>query len=127
MTTLAAISVVVSDMASAIAFYTQLGLSPEEGNPSDDHVSFVGDGTRLMLDTEELIARLDPGWSRPTGGHAMALAFECGSPGDVDETYARLVAAGAPAKQPPWDAFWGQRYATVLDPDGNQIDLFCSL
>jgi len=26
-----------------------------------------------------------------------------------------------------WNAFWGQRYACVLDPDGNQIDLFASL
>ena len=27
----------------------------------------------------------------------------------------------------PWDAFWGQRYASVKDPDGNQIDLFAPL
>jgi hypothetical protein len=27
----------------------------------------------------------------------------------------------------PWDAFCGQRYACVLDPDGNQIDLFADL
>jgi hypothetical protein len=25
------------------------------------------------------------------------------------------------------DAFWGQRYATVLDPDGNPVDLFAPL
>lgn len=24
----------------------------------------------------------------------------------------------------PWNADWGQRYAVVLDPDGNGIDLF---
>ncbi len=23
-----------------------------------------------------------------------------------------------------WDAFWGQRYTTVIDPDGNLVDLF---
>ena len=27
----------------------------------------------------------------------------------------------------PMDAFWGQRYATVLDPDGNSVDLFAEL
>ncbi len=27
----------------------------------------------------------------------------------------------------PWDAFWGQRYASVLDPDGNAVDLFAAL
>lgn len=26
-----------------------------------------------------------------------------------------------------WDAFWGQRYATALDPDGNAVDLFAVL
>ena len=30
-------------------------------------------------------------------------------------------------KKAPWDAFWGQRYACVLDPDGNQIDLFAQI
>lgn len=80
-----------------------------------------------MLDTEELIARLDPTWRRPTGGHAIEPAFECSSPAEVDTTHAALVASGAASKQEPWDAFWGQRYATVLDPDGNHIDLFCAL
>lgn len=27
----------------------------------------------------------------------------------------------------PWDAFWGQRYAVVVDPDGNLVDLFADL
>lgn len=26
----------------------------------------------------------------------------------------------------PWDAFWGQRYATVKDPDAYQIDIFAA-
>jgi hypothetical protein len=29
--------------------------------------------------------------------------------------------------QDPWDAFWGMRYATVADPDGNGIDLYANL
>jgi hypothetical protein len=27
----------------------------------------------------------------------------------------------------PWDAFCGQRYAEVEDPDGNVVDLFAPL
>ena len=27
----------------------------------------------------------------------------------------------------PWDAVWGQRYATLHDPDGNSVDLFAAL
>jgi len=42
----------------------------------------------------------------------------------VDEVYAAITNAGFTGKKAPWDAFWGQRYACVLDPDGNQVDLF---
>jgi uncharacterized glyoxalase superfamily protein PhnB len=56
----------------------------------------------------------------------VALAFLCPSPADVDAKYAELAALGHGNKE-PWDAFWGQRYASVKDPDGNQIDLFAPL
>ena len=35
-----------------------------------------------------------------------------------------LTDAGFKAVKEPWEAFWGQRYAAVADPDGNQVDLF---
>jgi hypothetical protein len=38
-----------------------------------------------------------------------------------------LTSAGHTGHKEPWDAFWGQRYAEVLDPDGNLIDLFAPL
>jgi uncharacterized glyoxalase superfamily protein PhnB len=38
-----------------------------------------------------------------------------------------VVSAGHTSSRAPFDAFWGQRYATVLDPDGNAIDLFAPL
>jgi catechol 2,3-dioxygenase-like lactoylglutathione lyase family enzyme len=30
-------------------------------------------------------------------------------------------------RKEPYDAFWGQRYANVADPDGNAVDLFAPL
>ena len=60
-------------------------------------------------------------------GQAMGLAFKCGSPAEVDEVYARITAAGYKGRKAPWDAFWGQRYAVVEDPDGNGVDLFAPL
>ncbi len=39
------------------------------------------------------------------------------------ERYAELTSAGYRGRQPPFDAFWGARYAIVADPD-TQI---CSL
>jgi uncharacterized glyoxalase superfamily protein PhnB len=38
-----------------------------------------------------------------------------------------VVAAGFRSKKDPWDAFWGQRYAQVIDPDDNAVDLFAPL
>ena len=45
------------------------------------------------------------------------------SPDAVDATYADLVGAGHEGHLEPWDAFWGQRYAVVHDPDGNTLSL----
>ena len=57
----------------------------------------------------------------------MALALECESPDDVNATCARIAEAGYDTKKEPYDAFWGQRYANVADPDGNVVDLFAAL
>lgn len=43
---------------------------------------------------------------------------------DVDKTFAEATAAGATAKMPPHDAFWGDRYAYVFDPFGHGWGLF---
>ena len=45
----------------------------------------------------------------------------------VDAAFARVTGAGFRAAKEPWDAFWGQRYAVVLDPDGNHVNLFAPL
>ena len=83
-------------------------------------------GLRLMWDTEDVIGSFDPEWRR-NEGNVVALAFECASPAQVDETYRRVVDAGFRSRKEPWDAFWGQRYAQVFDPDGTPVDLFAAL
>jgi len=30
-------------------------------------------------------------------------------------------------RRKPWDAFWGQRYAQLPDPDGVPVDLYAGL
>ena len=79
-----------------------------------------------MWDSVELIKQIDADWQPPVG-HRLGLAFHCGSAAGVDETHAAVVAAGFASKSEPWDAFWGQRYAQVVDPDGNIVDLFARL
>ena len=41
----------------------------------------------------------------------------------VGERWAELTGAGYTGRQPPYDAFWGARYAIVIDPDGNHVGL----
>ena len=79
-----------------------------------------------MFDSESLIQQISPDWQKPVG-QGMTLAFLCESPADVDATYANVIAAGFAGGKEPWDAFWGQRYAQVVDPDGNSVDLFAPL
>jgi catechol 2,3-dioxygenase-like lactoylglutathione lyase family enzyme len=123
-----AIGVIVSDMDRAIDFYRRLGLEFPEGADAEGHAeSTLPGGLRLMLDTEETIRSFAPEWSPPTGGPRTALAFLCDSPDEVDRVYRELVDAGAEGHKEPWDAFWGQRYAEVKDPDGNLVDLFARL
>ncbi len=120
--------IVVSDMARSVAFYRRLGLEFPDGAEGEPHVeATLPGGLRYALDTEDVMRSFDPGWLRPSGGHASAGAFLCDSSEEVDRTYRELLDAGAQSYKEPWDAFWGQRYAQVLDPDGNAIDLFATL
>ena len=122
---LAAIGIVAKDLRASIGFYRLLGV--EFPAPDGDHVeATLPGGLRVMLDSLELMQKLDRAWTEPAG-HRMALAFECGSPGEVDALHARVTAAGHASKTAPHDAFWGQRYAQIVDPDGNVVDLFAPL
>ncbi len=122
---LAAIGIVSRDLPASIGFYRLLGI--EFPAPDGDHVeATLPGGLRVMLDSLELMQKLDPTRTEPAGNR-MGLAFECGSPREVDALHARVTAAGHASKTAPHDAFWGQRYAQVVDPDGNIVDLFAPL
>jgi uncharacterized glyoxalase superfamily protein PhnB len=113
---------------AALDFYRRLGIEVPDGVEAEPHaeVTLPG-GFRLMFDTQATVQSFDASWTPPTGGPAMALAFDCGDPAGVDAAHDDLIAAGHESHRAPWDAFWGQRYATVRDPDGNPVDLFAAL
>lgn len=122
------IGLVTSDLAASLAFYRQLGLDIPDGAEAEPHVEVVlPNGMTLGWDNVETIRGFDPAYTVPSGSHRVAFAFEAGSPAEVDAVFASLTAAGHVARVEPWDAFWGQRYATIMDPDGNAIDLYAPL
>jgi catechol 2,3-dioxygenase-like lactoylglutathione lyase family enzyme len=121
-----ALGIVASEMAASIRFYRLLGLDVPD-TPSEGHVeTFLSNGVRFMLDSEAVIRSFRPDWSRETGNQ-IAIAFECDSPADVDAVYRRVLEAGFDGEKEPWDAFWGQRYAQLRDPDGVPVDVYAAL
>lgn len=121
------IGIVVRDMAASLAFYRLLGLDIPPEADAEGHVEVVLDGgLRLAWDTLDVILSFSDEWIEPKG-HRMGLAFLCNSPAEVDALYEKVTAAGYGGVKEPWDAFWGQRYAQLSDPDGNIVDLFAPL
>ena len=123
-----AIGIVCSDLPRSLAFYRALGLEIPADADEAPHVEVTLDGGfSLMWDPVSTITSFDASWTAPTGGPGTALAFDCATPAGVDETYAAIVGAGYEGHLEPFDAFWGQRYASLRDPDGNGVDLFAAL
>lgn len=123
------VGLTTSDMAASLAFYRRLGLEIPADADGQPHVEdALPGGLRLAWDTDATIQSFDPSWNPDAAGTGRVhLAFACDSPAEVDSVHAELTAAGYRSSTEPWDAFWGQRYAVVLDPDGNHVDLFAPL
>jgi len=123
-----AIGIIVSDIGASISFYEMLALEFPRGAATEPHAEAVlPSGMRLMLDTEDVIAGFDPTFTSPAGRGRIGLAVRYDSPAEVDAAFRSIVAAGHRPHLEPFDAFWGQRYAGVQDPDGNVIDLYAAL
>ncbi|HEX4725354.1 MAG TPA: VOC family protein [Pseudonocardiaceae bacterium] len=122
------VGMVVSDMPASLSFYRRLGLDIPADADTQPHVHIeLASGMLLAWDTVETILSFDPNWQQPTGLGRVSMAFGCDNPAEVDKLFAELVAAGHRGHREPFDAFWQQRYATVLDPDGNAVDLYAPL
>jgi catechol 2,3-dioxygenase-like lactoylglutathione lyase family enzyme len=121
-----AIGIVSANPEKSIQFYRLLGIEIVRYGETQHYEGKTPSGIRVMLDSVELIRSFEPDW-QPATGSGVALCFKLDSPVAVDALYAAIEAAGFRGKKAPWDAFWGMRYACMLDPDGNQIDLFATL
>ena len=122
------VGIVVRDMAASLRFYRLLELAIPEGVEGESFVEVITpNGYRISWNTLEMVKGFDPDLVENPVGQRISLAFKCDSPAEVDALHERIVAGGFGSHKAPWDAFWGQRYATVVDPDGNTVDLFAAL
>jgi catechol 2,3-dioxygenase-like lactoylglutathione lyase family enzyme len=118
---IAAVAVSATDLSRAVAFYELLGFRFPPLEPDTQHIEAEA-GIRLMIDAADLLERLHGEPARPGTTAGFAILFD--SPAEVDAAADLVAAAGHTVPAPPWDAPWGQRYATVADPDGYLVDLF---
>jgi catechol 2,3-dioxygenase-like lactoylglutathione lyase family enzyme len=124
------LNLVVRDMQATLAFYRRLGLDiPDRAvwrtASGPHHVEVVmPNGVHLEFDSIELAQRYNSGWRAPAdGGSRSVIGFSVPSRDAVDTRYAELTAAGYSGRQPPYDTFWGARYAIIEDPDGNHVGI----
>src|SRR4051794_25826682 len=118
------VNVVVRDMAAMVEFYRLLGVTVQEPDaPWDEHHRAVEStaGIDMDLDSSSFAAQWNQGWKREHTG--VVLGFKVDERETVDAVYSRLTQAGYAGQQPPYDAFWGARYAVVTDPDGNAVGI----
>ena len=122
------VGITVKNLGKSLSFYRTLGLAIPDGQDNEHHVEFTSeDGYSIGFIPETTMLQTNPNWQAPTGDNRISLQFACKTPAEVDETYNNLVTAGHKSFKEPWDAFWGQRFAQVTDPDGNNVAFFANL
>ena len=105
-----AVGIVSHNLVKSIEFYKLLGFRfSDTVSGMENHIESLHDpdSVRLMIDSQ------------------FAVRYD--HPEEVDRIAEAVKNARFEIFKAPWDAFWGQRYAVVRDPDGYLIDLFAQL
>lgn len=114
----------VADMHASLAFYRRLGLTIEHGGGDHFARAVAPDGSSgLQLGSYALTRGYNPNWQTPGAVAKSTLNFELDSRAAVDALYAEFTSSGDHGSLAPIDAFWGSRFAVILDPDGNEVCL----
>ncbi|HEV7723195.1 MAG TPA: VOC family protein [Iamia sp.] len=118
------LNLVCGDADVTMGFYRLLGIPYTEdlvwrSATGVQHVTGVDTGatSHVEIDSQAL------GRHYGAGAETTVLAFRVPTREAVDALHQRMVAAGHPSRQGPFDAFWGARYAIVDDPDGRPVGL----
>lgn len=117
------VGISAKNLLESVTFYKMLGFEFDPFQDSDQHVETTNtQGAKLMLDTEDLLFKLNGESTKPSNASAFAVEIE--TPEKLNEIAGVLKKSGYTFQKEPWDAFWGQRYAIVIDPSGYLIDLY---
>lgn len=108
----------VSDLVRARSYYQALGW--RLSSSSTEHIAFL-QGRNLVLALYGRHALAEDAQVAVGGGGfgGITLACNCRSEAEVDEQFARAVAAGGNATKVPQAVFWGGYSGYVADPDGH--------
>lgn len=127
------VNIVSANLDASIAFYRRLGV-----DIPDQRVWRTATGAHhasattlpataaidLDLDSCAFAAIWNSAWRGRTDLRGrIVVGFKLASRDAVDETFADLTRHGYHGLQPPYDSFWGSRYAVVEDPDGVAVGL----
>jgi uncharacterized protein len=107
----------VSDLARARAFYEALGWKTGAA-PADDVVFFQAGGMIVALWGRDQLAE-DSAVSDPGGWGGVTLAYNTRSTQEVEAVIEEARTAGAEIGREPAPTFWGGYSAVFLDPDGH--------
>lgn len=108
----------VSDVAAAVTFYQRAFGFSKRGimNGPDSkpmHAELTLRGTTLMLGPEN--SALGKRTAKSVGASPASLFLYVEN---ADKVVSKALSLGATGKGPVMDMFWGDRYGTIVDPDG---------
>jgi uncharacterized glyoxalase superfamily protein PhnB len=110
----------VKDFARARTFYENLGWHVDGGvDDENDQVAFFQAGGMIVALWDRAKLAKDSGVDDSPGWGGVALAYNVGSPEEVDRVIAEARAAGAAITREPAKTFWGGYSGIFVDPNGH--------
>jgi catechol 2,3-dioxygenase-like lactoylglutathione lyase family enzyme len=117
---LSLITLGVSDVSRAQAFYEAMGWHMDAGvNDESDHVAFFQAGGLIVALWDRGKLAEDSGVEDAGGWGGVTLAHNVRSPEEVDAVLAEADAAGATIARSGSETFWGGYSGAFIDPDGH--------
>lgn len=121
------VGIIVTDMQKSLDFYRLLGFNLPTSANLEDYVELDQGCVRLSFNTKKMVTPIFGETTEVPQGQRIELAFLCESSDELNQLHEAVVTRGYQSVKAPWDAFWGQRYCVLEDPDGNLISLFFPL